>query len=123
MDSLLGQFLAAHGVSLVVLTIVLAMLNQLRAAGYRALMAQTSRIQNEDWRNLAVRFVRDAEQAVDLVTNGQKKAAVTEKLLGEGVAETAVDALVEAAVHEVKAPLKAIAAPVAVATTTEATAG
>ena len=110
MDALLGSWLSEHGVNATGVLIALWLLGSLRRELLALARAQIAKIQDDEWRNLAVRFVRLVEQTMEGASNEQKANVVKDQLRQAGVPSTEVLARMEEAVHEVKSPLKAVSA-------------
>lgn len=110
LDSMLVQWMTAHGVSAVLAAAVILVLAQLRPALLAAISAWAETLKSKAGHDLVVALVRAAEQ----IYGGERTAENNAVKLAyvQALAPAATVAEIEAAVHEVKAPLKATATAV-----------
>ena len=106
MEASIGQWLSAHGVSAIGVVFALAFLRQLGPAVFKALDAWADRFKNATAHDILIALVRAAEQTFGADQNAEKLDFVAQGAVKAGIDVTGDD--IEAAVHEVKAPLKAI---------------
>lgn len=114
MEQLVNNLMASWGVPVSVLLILSVVWLQLKPQLFLLLRKQAAQIDKAEWRALAVGLVRAAEQlfsdSVSPTVNEDKQSYVRAQLRAAGggqLGDAVLTTLIEAAVHEVKAPLKA----------------
>lgn len=105
MEQWLTQWLTEHGASAAVVVIVLALYAQLVPALLAALRAQAEQVNNQAAHDVLLGLVRAAEQVFGAASSAENNAAKLAYVQENAPAATVAE--IEAAVHEVKAPLKA----------------
>ena len=119
MEQLVNNLLGSWGVPASVVFMLGIIWLQIKPLVFRLLKKRIAQIDNAEWRAIAAGLVRAAEQMFSVpagtttpaTINAKKRNYVSNALKAAGVPAVGsdLDALIESAVFEVKAPLKAVA--------------